>query len=99
MKPVVFAPSARAEFEAAAEWYESQAPGLGERFVHCVDEVLRRIEESPSSFPRWDFDTRFQRVVTRRFPYLVFYRELADRTEIVAIAHGAREPGYWLKRK
>ncbi len=99
MKKVVLAPGARAEFEAAAEWYESRAAGLGERFVHFIDEELQRIADAPSGFPVWDADRRFQRVVTRKFPYVVFYRELADRIEIVAIAHGAREPSYWLKRR
>ena len=32
-------------------------------------------------------------------PYVIFYSELADRIEVLAIAHGAREPGYWLKRR
>jgi toxin ParE1/3/4 len=99
MKLIVLAPGARAEFDAAAEWYESQAPGLGVRFVHRVDEALQRIAESPSGFPKWDADVRFRRVLTRKFPYVVFYRELADRIEIVAVAHGAREPGYWLRRR
>jgi plasmid stabilization system protein ParE len=99
MKPLVLAPGARAEFDAAAEWYESQAAGLGVGFVHCIDEALQRIAESPCGFPKWDVDNRFRRVVTRKFPYLVFYRELADCIEIIAIAHGAREPGYWLKRR
>jgi hypothetical protein len=44
MKPTIFAPSARAEFEAAAEWYETHADGLGERFVSCVGEIIGRIE-------------------------------------------------------
>jgi hypothetical protein len=34
-----------------------------------------------------------------RFSYVLFYRELSDDIEIAAGAHGAREPGYWLKRK
>jgi hypothetical protein len=29
----------------------------------------------------------------------IFFRELPDSIEVVAIAHSAREPGYWLKRK
>jgi hypothetical protein len=33
-----------------------------------------------------------------RFPYTIFYRDGADRIDVVAIAHGARLPGYWLKR-
>ena len=36
MKPTIFASAARAEFEAAAEWYETHADGLGEKFVSCV---------------------------------------------------------------
>jgi hypothetical protein len=36
MKSTAFAPSARAEFEEAAEWYESHADGLGEKFVNCI---------------------------------------------------------------
>jgi len=27
------------------------------------------------------------------------YRKLPDSIEEAAVAHGAREPGYWLKRK
>jgi hypothetical protein len=60
MKPMVFAPSARAEFEAAAEWYESHADGLGEKFAHCIDEIVGRIEESPVGFPIWDGDRKGQ---------------------------------------
>ena len=68
MKPIVFAPAARAEFEAAAEWYESHADGLGEKFVHCMDEIVGRIETSPAGFPIWDGDRRFRRAVAQRFP-------------------------------
>ena len=99
MKPMVFAPSARAEFEAAAEWYESHADGLGEKFAHCIDEIVGRIEESPAGFPIWDGDRRFRRAVVRRFPYVLFYRELPNSIEVTAVAHGAREPRYWLKRR
>ena len=29
----------------------------------------------------------------------VFFRELNDCIRIVAVAHGARKPGYWARRK
>jgi plasmid stabilization system protein ParE len=64
-----------------------------------VDQALTAIEETAPAFPRWEHDPRFRKFGLQRFPYLVFYRELDDRIEVVAIAHGAREPGYWLKRK
>jgi hypothetical protein len=71
MKPIVFAPDARAEFEAAVEWYEATAAGLGERFISYVDEVLQLVEETPGGFPTWNVDPRFRRAVVHRFPYLV----------------------------
>jgi toxin ParE1/3/4 len=37
--------------------------------------------------------------VLQRFPYVVFYREVDDRVEVIAVAHGAREPGYWRNRR
>ncbi len=99
MRPTVFAPAARAEFDAAAEWYESRANGLGEKFADSIDEILGRMAESPTLFPIWDGDRRFRRAVAQRFPYVVFFRELPDNIEVIAIAHAAREPGYWLRRK
>ena len=59
MRPIVFAPDAQAEFEAAVEWYEAKAAGLGERFVSYVDEVLQLVEETPAGFPKWNVDIRF----------------------------------------
>ena len=99
MKPVGFAPAAREEFDEAAAWYESHAEGLGLRFVDCVDALMQRIEELPEGFPKWDVDPRFRRTVVPRFPYVIFYRQLAESVEIVAVAHSAREPGYWLGRQ
>jgi len=99
MKPTAFAPAARAEFDAAAEWYESRAKGLGEKFTNSIDEILGRIAQSPAEFPIWDGDRRFRRAVAQRFPYVIFFRELPDSIEVIAIAHAAREPGYWLERK
>jgi toxin ParE1/3/4 len=99
MRPTAFAPSARAEFEAAAGWYEFHADGLGERFVTCVDEMVVRIGAAPKEFPVWDGDRRFRRAVVQQFPYVIFFRELSDGIEVVAVAHAAREPGYWLKRR
>jgi plasmid stabilization system protein ParE len=99
MKPVVLTPDAQAELEGAADWYESRLEGLALKFLLHVHEALQTIEETPSGFPRWEHDSRFRKVVLQRFPYVIFYRELHDRIEVVAIAHGAREPGYWRKRK
>jgi hypothetical protein len=72
---------------------------LAEKFVDCIDEIVGRIAGSPSEFPVWHGDRRFRRAVAQRFPYVIFFRELSDCIEVTAVAHAAREPGYWLKRK
>ena len=60
MKPVVLAPDAQAEFEAAVERYETKAAGFGERFVSHVDEVLQLVQETPDGFPTWNVDRVFE---------------------------------------
>lgn len=72
--------------------------GIGLKFVLCVDEALQQIGEGSAGFPEWEHDRRFRKVVLQRFPYVVSNRETADRMEVIAVAHGAREPGYWRKR-
>jgi toxin ParE1/3/4 len=99
MKLTVLAPAAQAELDGAVDWYEERVEGLGLRFMLLVDEALQEIQEAPTKFPRWEHDARFRKFVMQRFPYIVFYREMADRIDVIAIAHGARDPGYWLKRK
>jgi toxin ParE1/3/4 len=34
----------------------------------------------------------------RRFPYTIFYLELAEQIWIAAVAHQRRRPGYWRNR-
>jgi toxin ParE1/3/4 len=99
MKPIEFAPEARDEFDAAAEWYESHAEGLGQRFIQRVEETLLHVRKAPRALVVWEGDSRFRKAVVRQFPYVIFFRELTDVIEIVAVAHGAREPGYWLGRQ
>jgi len=55
--------------------------------------MIRRIEREPDRFPTFHFGTR--RATLRRFPYLVVFREVATRVEIIAVAHGRRRPSYW----
>jgi putative addiction module component (TIGR02574 family) len=62
------------------EWYEGRVEGLGLKCLLVVDEALQAIEESPSAYPRWERDARFRKFVIQRFPYVVFYREVPNRS-------------------
>jgi toxin ParE1/3/4 len=34
----------------------------------------------------------------RRFPYLIYYRVLSDRSEVIAVLHSSRDPKLWQER-
>jgi toxin ParE1/3/4 len=93
---VGFHPEALAELQLAAQFYESHRPGLGIRFMEAVEEAALRIKEAPEAGRVIDDDVR--RCLFHIFPYGVFYMLESDSILIVAIAHLAREPGYWKER-
>lgn len=39
-----------------------------------------------------------RRAKLRWFPYLVYYRVLSDRVEVIGVLHGSRDPGVWQGR-
>jgi toxin ParE1/3/4 len=95
--PLTFRPAAQAEFDAAAGWYESQRPGLGDDFVAEVQEVLDTIANHPEGYPVADGDVREAPV--SRFPYCVYYRVKPDRVVVIAVFHTSRDPSIWQGRK
>jgi plasmid stabilization system protein ParE len=91
---------ADAEMAEAARWYETHRTGLGVEFVDAVDTAVAKVAELPrmgSPVPGVS-DPATRRRPVRRFPYHVVYVELADRLQILAIAHDRRRPGYWMGR-
>ena len=98
MKPVVFDSEAKAEFDAAASYYEGQQAGLGDGFAAEVEGATRRVARLPHAFPTHP-PSGLRKCVLRRFPYTLFFLEQDDRIWIAAVAHQRRRPGYWSHRK
>lgn len=91
---------ADAELTEAARWYEEQRIGLGTEFVAEVDSAISRIEANPRTgapVPGVEAGD-IRRIFVRRFPYQVVYIELADRVQVLAVAHDRRKPRYWVGR-
>jgi len=85
--------TAQAEEDAwkAAEWYEEQEPGLGDRFLVALETTALRLAiEAGIYAPRRG---GLRRLAIERFPKCgIFYRVSGDEVRIVAIFHGARHP-------
>jgi plasmid stabilization system protein ParE len=94
--PLAFHPDVHADVDGAYRWYEQQRAGLGDDFLAAIEEVFRRIENTPEVHQTIYQDVR--RGLPRRFPYGVYYRVHADRVEVIAVYHSRRDPKGWQSR-
>jgi len=88
---VRFLASAEADLETIADWIADDDPGRAASFVLELRERCLSLAEKPNRFPvaRRVGGHVFRKLVYR--DYLIFYRALADRVEIVRVLHGARD--------
>lgn len=93
--PVILRPEAEQDVESTRDWYEQQA-GLGQAFLDRVSDALDRIGAMPEMYAVVWQDVRACRL--RRFPFVVYYRVLADRVEVLAVLHGSRDASAWQSR-
>jgi plasmid stabilization system protein ParE len=94
---VEFDPFAIAEARAAYRWYRQRSMAAAERFIEELDAAVDSIGREPGRCPAYIDDTR--RYLFRRFPYFLVYRYDAEHTQVVAVAHARRRPGYWRSRQ
>jgi toxin ParE1/3/4 len=93
---VAFHEDALAEFRAAAIRYARRNPALAIRFIESVEDAIRRIVDTPTTWRIIDDGVR--RCLTHVFPYGVLYSIEGQGILILAVAHCSREPGYWKAR-
>ena len=93
---LVFDPLAQREYSEAVDYYEAQEEGLGERFRRAVWSAIAVLER----FPEIGGEVRpgIRKILLRRFPYKPIYSVTGDAVYIIAVAHGHREPHYWVGR-
>lgn len=94
--PLVIRPEAVADLESAKAWYEQRSENLGVAFATAAAAVLDRIAQQPLLFAIAWSNVRSTRL--RRFPYVVYYRVLTDKVEVLAVLHGSRSPRIWKRR-
>lgn len=86
---VIIRPKAEADLQKARAWYESQRAGLGDELLAEVRRAVRLLATDPE---RRSFYYRdFRRLLTRRFPYKLFYRVEGDRVIVFRILHAKRK--------
>ena len=98
MKPIIIGSAALGELKDAADFYADQNPELDQTFRLEVAAALTRIRTNPELYPA-HARSEYQKCLTSRFPYAIYYLDFPDHVWVAAIAHSSRRPGYWLGRQ
>lgn len=94
-RAVRFLPEALEDLLESQRWYASREQGLGQTFAEAIGVAVERIAQEPATFPCVYGAVR--RLVVRRFPYAVYFREVSDQILVLAI-HGRQDPRRWQDR-
>lgn len=86
---VVILPRAETDLREAQLWYNSQRPGLGDELLEEVERAVVFLKERPESRPV--YYKGFRRILTRRFPYKIFYRIEDDFVIVFRVLHARRD--------
>ena len=93
---VNFLTPARAEFQEAVAFYNSQKDGLGSEFAEEIKKAIARIMQYPEV---WSLiSKRTCRCRVNRFPFGVIYQLREDTLLILAVMRLNREPDSWKGR-
>jgi plasmid stabilization system protein ParE len=95
---VIFRPHAVEDVIEAAAWYEAHAPGLGEQLIDEILTATHRAQENPELFAIVRREGNVRRVLTKRFPYRIFFSVVGETLYVHAVLHGARHDRRWTKR-
>ena len=69
-----FHPEAKAEHLETIVYYETQRPGLGASYLAEFESILELVCEAPTRYPI-ELNPDIRRVILRRFPFTVLFRE------------------------
>lgn len=95
---LIVRPEAEADAMEAALWYEGREPGMGLEVTAELHAAVERALENPLAYLLLRKHPHVRRVLTRRFPYRIFYIVRPNTLVVFAILHAARDERYWQVR-
>jgi plasmid stabilization system protein ParE len=95
-RPLVLRAEAIADIRHAYIYLEAVRAGLGHHFLRRLGDLLERIESMPEMYGVIWQDVRAARL--KRFRFLVYYVQISDRIEVLAVLHAARDSSPWQSR-
>jgi plasmid stabilization system protein ParE len=93
--------AAAQELAEAADWYEAESPGTGERLLEAFEAAVSLLREEPLPLASATGQAGLlgaKRLLLHRFPFDVIIVEEGGELVVIAVAHQSRRPGYWVDR-
>jgi plasmid stabilization system protein ParE len=95
---LIVRPEAEADITNGALWYESRESGLGLELISEVHSAIARAVKNSESFTCARRNPMVRRVLTRRFPYRIFFVVRPDAIVVFAVIHAAQHDRVWKQR-
>jgi plasmid stabilization system protein ParE len=92
---VIIRIEAEVDITDAAVWYQREQANLGHEFVAEVESAIASAGENPFRYPCLRRKPEVRRVLTKRFPYRVFFIRRDDAIVVFRVLHGARHDREW----
>ena len=94
---IEYHPAVADELIEIRDFYESRSTGLGLDFVAEFEKQVLLIATMPE---RWMVVRRdIRRSLMKRFPYVIFFRQIADdRIRVTVVKHERRHPSFGIHR-
>ena len=82
-------PEAERDLEIGADFYESQRPGLGSYFNHCLTADIESLRIYAGIHETY---RGFKRSLSKRFPFSIYYTLSDDCVDIYAVLDARQDP-------
>lgn len=93
---IIFRRAAKMEFVEAGAWYETKRAGLATEFMEEINRCISLAAANPEKFAIHRRDMRC--IVSKRFPYRIYFRAEHNAIIILAVFHTKRDPTALLAR-
>ena len=94
--PLRFHPEVADEIRKAKDWYGQRSEAVKGQLVSALRRAFQQLGNDASAGVNYLHGTR--RLRLKKFPFILVYRIKGGATDIVALAHTKRRPGYWRQR-
>ena len=96
MTPLVYLPETRDDIDEAFATYETRAAGLGKKFLDSLARTVGFIGSNPQLYG--EVAPGIRAALTKRFPFVVYYRIDPTAVVVVAVRPGREDPAVWQGR-